>query len=58
MISFIKRKKLSKPGSGYNCTLKLIILGSKCNQVFEITGSESFTSMWSNFDPLFLAELF
>lgn len=46
-----------------HCPLNLItgcaIHGSKnWHQAFGITHNESFTSLWRNFGPLFLAELF
>ncbi len=66
IISFIKRKKLSKPAWHYvknNCPLNLIIgcatfCSNSCNQAFAITGNESFTSLWRIFGHLFFAELF
>ncbi len=59
---YLLREKSDLPGTTWksNCTLNLItgcatLCGNNCNQAFAITGNESFTSLWRNFGPLFLA---
>ena len=45
-----------------DCPLNLItgratLSSNNCNQVFAMTGSESFTALWRNVGPLIFAEL-